>query len=328
MMRVWEIWAWAGVLALCLGLGILLGQRAAPVPVIGVLRFNAAIDYGTSAALIDMLEQARQDDAVAALVIELTSPGGYATSSESIFYSLLRLRAVKPVVVVIDGLAASGGYYMAAAANRIYAPASAQVGNIGTRGPRPLDPYLSPDELSSGPYKLSGGSRFDQIYQLDLVKESFVNNVIAQRRSAELNPLKTDKRTIEEARVYLGSEALALGLVDAEGGRTDGILAAVDLAGLQRYRVVNLAQYLRASLPVSADYGQAVRQMLEMAPPEAVFLLDSRIPLAGVQDGSEVEQHMLELRRISPSSLDGPGRVRLPAPLRDLVAPAGAGDGS
>lgn len=320
-MRTWEQWAWVGVLLVCLGIGLWVGRIVAPVPVVGVVRFDAAIDFQTSAALVEVLDRARTNDAVAAVVIEVTSPGGYATSSENIFYAILQLRAIKPVVVVVDGLAASGGYYMAAAANRIYAPASAQVGNIGTRGPRPMDPYLSPDELSSGPYKFSGGSRFDQIYQLDLVKEAFVNNVMAQRRSAELNPLKIDKRTVEEARIYMGSEAIALGLVDAEGGRTDAVLAAAELAGLTRYQVVNLVQYLHATMPPPTSYSQAVRQMVDQAPPDAVFLLDSRIPLAGAQDGNTLERHMLELRRAAPASLERPHWL---AP----VVPDGKGGGS
>lgn len=325
MMKTWEVWTWVGVLVLALGLGLVVGQQAAPVPAIGIVRFDAAIDFGTAAALIDLLEDARQDDSIAAVVIELSSPGGYATSSESIFYSLLQLRAVKPVVVVVDGLAASGGYYMAAAANRIYAPASSQIGNIGTRGPRPIDPYLSPEELSSGPYKLSGGSRFDQIYQLDLIKDAFVTNVIAQRSNAALNPLKMDRRSIEEARVYLGSEALALGLIDAEGGRSDAILAAVALAGLRSYRVVDLVAHFAVPQPTPLPYEAAVRAMLETAPPDAVFLLDSRIPLIGAPDASSVEQHMLELRRIAPASLPRPEAA---PPALSPSAPAEVGGGS
>ena len=200
--------------------------------------------------IVSLLEKARQDPAIAAVVLEIRSPGGLATSSENIFYSMLRLRAEKPLVVVIDGMAASGGYYMAAAANRIYAPASAYVGNIGTRGPRPSDPYISPDELSTGPYKFAGGSRFDQIYQLELIKEGFVNNVIAQRLNSPVNPLKLDKKTIEEGRLYLGSEAVAVGLVDLEGARSDGIIGAAELAGLRSYRVEPLDAYF--GIPVSS----------------------------------------------------------------------------
>ncbi len=129
---------------------------------IGIARFAAEIDFDTASQLVDLLETARTDDRVAGVVLEILSPGGFATSSETLYYTLLKLREQKPLVVVIDGLAASGGYYMAAAGNRIYAPASAYVGNVGTRGGRPSDPSIAPDELSSGPYKLEGGSRFDQ----------------------------------------------------------------------------------------------------------------------------------------------------------------------
>ncbi len=150
---------------------------------------------------------------------------------------------------MIDGLAASGGYYMAAAGNRILAPASAYIGNVGTRGGRPSDPAIAPDELSSGPYKLEGGSRFDQIHQLDLVAQAFIKNVVSQRAASPVNPLKLTPEQLGEARIYLGSEALALGLIDAEGGRADGIQAAADLAGLADYEVVELPQYLNLVPP-------------------------------------------------------------------------------
>jgi protease-4 len=301
-MKRWEYLTWAGILVICLITGLFAGQLAAPQPVIGVVRFEGAIDFAAADQIISLLEQARQDPTVGAVVLEILSPGGLATSSESIFYSMLRLRAEKPLVVVIDGLAASGGYYMAAAANRIYAPTSAYVGNIGTRGPRPQDPYISPDELSSGPYKLAGGSRFDQINQLDLIKEGFVNNVIAQRMNSPVNPLKLDKSTVQEGRLYLGSEAVAIGLVDLEGARSDGILGAAELAGLSNYRVVQLDDYLGFDFQVQPDFEQTILDIAASAPPGSVFLLDSRIRLPGMQEGNEVEEHMLRLRDISPSS--------------------------
>src|SRR5690606_5700702 len=135
------------------------------------------------------------------------------------------------------------------------------IGNIGTRGARPHDPYISPDELSSGPYKFAGGSRFDQIHQLDLVKEAFVNNIIAQRKNSPVNPLKLDKSTLEEGRLYLGSEAVAVGLADLEGGRSDGILGGAELAGLTNYRVVELDTYLGMDFVTEPDYPQTVANM-------------------------------------------------------------------
>jgi protease-4 len=286
-MRAWEIALAALFLALCLIGGLYLDrntslqQLAGGGANIGLVRFDSAIDFESADAIITLLEAARQDDSVSAVVLELLSPGGFATSSESIFYTLLRLREEKPLVVVIDGLAASGGYYMAAAANRILAPSSAYVGNVGTRGGRPADPAIAPDELSSGPYKLEGGSRFDQIQQLDLVAQAFLQNVAAQRAASAVNPLKLTLEELGEARLYLGSEALALGLIDAEGGRTDGIMAAAELAGVEDYQVVELAPYLGFFPPEEEDRSvqSGVAEMVAQAPPGTIYMLDSRIPL-------------------------------------------------
>ena len=318
-MNRWEYLVWAVLLVICLMVGVTVGQWAAPQPVVGTVRFEGVIEPFSSNKLVTLLEKARRDPTVAAVVLEMNSPGGLATSSENVFYSLLRLRAEKPVVVVIDGMAASGGYYIAAAANRIYVPASAYVGNIGTRGPRPIDPYISPEEFSTGPYKFAGGSRFDQIYQLDLIKEGFVNNVIAQRINSPVNPLKLDKSTIEEGRLYLGSEAVAVGLADLEGARTDGILGAVEIAGLRRYQVQALEErYAEAvedenELAPPSDFMQIIGQLTENAAPDTVFMLDSRIPLPGMMEASEIQEHMLRLRNIAPASWKRTNERELPA---------------
>ncbi len=291
-MRAWELALAALFLALCLIAGLYLG-RAGGIesfggrPAVGLVRFEGEINFQSADELITLIEAARRNDGVAAVVLELLSPGGFATSSESIYYTLLKLRQEKPLVVVIDGLAASGGYYMAAAGNRIFAPASAYIGNVGTRGGRPSDPAIAPQELSSGPYKLEGGSRFDQIRQLELVAQAFVQNVASQRAASPVNPLKMTAAELGEARIYLGSEALALGLIDAEGGRTDGIEAAAALAGLQEYEVVDLPQYLNLlppSLTTQPSTQQSTQQdtlqnLFAQAPPGTIYMLDSRIRL-------------------------------------------------
>lgn len=296
-MRAWEIALAALFLALCLVGGLYLARSSATdgfaigvpaigmpgsgKPAIGLVRFEDEIDFASANNLITLLEAARRDERVRGVVLELLSPGGFATSSESIYYSLLKLRQEKPLVVVIDGLAASGGYYMAAAGNRIFAPASSYVGNVGTRGGRPSDPAITPDELSSGPYKLEGGSRFDQIHQLEMVAQAFVKNVMTQRAASPVNPLKLTAEELGEARIYLGSEALALGLIDAEGGRADGIQAVAELAGLVDFDVVELPQFLNLPppLPEPQDPQHALQTLVDEAPPGAIYMLDSRIRL-------------------------------------------------
>ncbi|MCX6046304.1 MAG: S49 family peptidase [Chloroflexi bacterium] len=303
-MPKWEGIASAILVVLCLIVGLSLGRAWAPKPVIGVLRFESVIDQTSAADMQRLIDGAMADSSIAGVVLEIYSPGGLATSSESIYYSLLKLRSVKPLVVVIDSMAASGGYYMAIAGNRIFAQASSYVGNIGTRGGRPTDPQLSPDELSSGPYKLMGGSRFEQIHQLDLVKQAFVGNVVHQRSQAAENPLKIDAKTVAEARIYLGSEALALGLVDYEGGRSDGITEAAKLAGVTDYGVAELTNYLGISFTPALEGTEAkLKSLMAQAAPDTVWMLDSRIALPTTIDDTALDQQLSRLRANRPTSL-------------------------
>lgn len=306
---LWAIGIGAFLLA-CLGIGLMLADTAAPPPRVGVVRFDEVIDFDTAAWINRIAEQAADDPSIAAVVLEVNSPGGYAVSSESIYYTLLKLRAEKPLVVYVDGLAASGGYYMAAAGNRIFAPASAYVGNVGTRGGRPTDPAILPDELSSAPYKLSGGSRFDQFTQLDLVARSFISNVVAQRQAAQVTPLGVSAETVAEARIYLGSEALATGLIDAEGGRSDAVAAAAELAGLSAYDTVDLADWYDIEKPTLAQpvigagagrFSARTQQLVAQAAPGTVYMLDQRIPLPGQAAGDPTRAHLLRLRAAAPA---------------------------
>ncbi len=312
-MPKWEGIVSAVLLVLCLAVGLMLGHFWAPKPVIGVLRFEGIIDQTSAADMQRLVDATMGDSSIAGVVLEIYSPGGLATSSESIYYSLLKLRNVKPVVVVIDSMAASGGYYMAIAGNTIFAQASSYVGNIGTRGGRPTDPQLSPDELSSGPYKLMGGSRFEQIHQLDLVKQAFVGNVVHQRSQAQVNPLKIDAKTVAEARIYGGSEALALGLIDYEGGRSDGIIEAAKLASLANYGVVELTSYLGIHFTPSLNSTEAhLKSLMAQAAPDTVWTLDSRIALPATIDETALDQQLNRLRANRPTSL-------IPNPTNNLL---------
>lgn len=226
----------------------------------------------------------------------------------------------------MDGLAASGGYYMAVAGNRIYTPPSANLGNVGARSIQPQDPILFPDELSTGPYKLSGGSRFDSIRQLELVRDSFLGNVVQQRQNAAVNPLNIPPAEVGEARLYLGSEAVAVGLADLEGGRSDAILGAAELAGLSDYSVVDLDVHVGITppQPVIVTLEEQVAALTQKAPPEAVFLLDSRIPLANGMAASQVEAHLLSLRTVDMNPVSSARESQLAPPtfLKNML-PAG-----
>lgn len=301
----WELPISLGFLVVCLAVGLLIGEISAPRPAIGVVRFADILYPDSADRLLQVVNAAMSDDRIAGVVLEIDSPGGYATSSESVFYSLLQLRKAKPLVVNIDGMAASGGYYMAVAANRIYAAPSSYIGNVGVRGPRPFDPYIDPMELSTGPFKLAGSSRFDQIRQIELLKTAFVGNVVHQRSHAVLNPLKVDAAAVAEAKLYAGSEALGIGYIDAEGSRNDAVKAAGELAGVADYDVVDLFDYFGFDFRIEYQepvfsFEEAAAKVFAAAPASAIYFMDSRIPLPNVMPRSVFEQHLLELRAAAP----------------------------
>ncbi len=307
----WELPSTIIFLILCLAIGLGIAQNVAPQPTIGVIRFADIIYPDSANRLLQVIEAAKNDPAIAAVVLEIDSPGGAATSSENLFYALLDLREEKPLVVNIDSIAASGGYYMAIAANQIFAPPGSYIGNVGVRGPRPYDPYLDPFELSSGPYKLAGGSRFDQIQQFELLKAAFVGHVVNQRSNATVNPLSISATTVAEARIYLGSEALGIGYIDHEGSRNDAIEAAIDLADVADYQVVNLLDYYGFEFtleyqPPAFGMAEAVDLAFAAAPTNSFYLLDSRIPLPNVAPRAAVERHLLELRAAAGNALRAP----------------------
>ena len=157
-----------------------------------------------------------------------------------------------------------------------------------------------------------GGSRFEQIHQLDLVKEAFVGNVVHQRAHAAINPLKINAKTVAEARIYLGSEALALGLVDYEGGRSDAVIEAARLAGLHDYGVAELTNYLNIHFTPPPNSKQAqLKVLLAQAPPDTVWMLDSRLPLPTTEDETALTQQLARLRVQRPTTLNAMPSNRL-----------------
>ncbi len=318
MKNGWELPIAIGFLVIALVAGLVVAESTAPQPVIGVVRFADVIYQDSANRLLQVIQAAQYDDSIAAVVLEISSPGGLATSSENLFYALLELRETKPLIVNIDSIAASGGYYMAIAANQIFASPSSYIGNVGVRGPRPYDPYIDPMELSSGPYKLAGSSRFEQIHQFDLLKSAFVGHVVNQRTNAVVNPLQVSADTVAEARIYLGSEALGIGYIDHEGSRSDAINAAVALAAVADYQVLDLLDYFGYDFSLeyqqpSFSMAQTVTSIFANTPTDALYFLDSRLPLPNSAPQAVVEAHLLQLRAAAAGALRPPA-TRLDGP--------------
>ena len=176
------------------------------------------------------------DRTIRAVVLEIDSPGGDVTATEEIYYRLLQLREHKPLVVTVDYLAASGGYYMAAAGDYVYAKPASLVGNVGVISflpPVDQQRYTDEDYVSTGPFKFSGGSRGDYVRQIELAKAGFLESVFAQRG----DKLQIDREALSSGEIFMGLQAVQLGLVDDLGANSEAVREAARRAKVAHYRV-------------------------------------------------------------------------------------------
>ena len=208
-------------------------------PNIGVISLPyTVITEGSANGISEYIDYARRDDSVKAVVIKLSTPGGGASASERLYIETRNLRKEKPVVIVMGGLVASGGYMMSMGASYTYAQTSSLVGNVGVISVAgPLIPDL-PDETTvfSSPRKLDGGTRREWIGTVDLLKTSFAQMVVAERG----DKLRISREELIEGRIYAGMVAVRLGLADEIGGDSDGIRKAAELAGISNYGFVDV----------------------------------------------------------------------------------------
>ncbi len=237
----------AGLLA-----GLALSRLVAPAPVIGIVRLYDVIDYYTAPLLLGPLNMAADRRDIVAVVMLVDSPGGDATVSEEMFFTILSLREQKPVVASIERFGASGSYYAASAANFIIARPAAQVGSIGVISSFPTDSPPDEETYTTGPFKGSGRSSVDFMRDVELIKQVFLSHVYDQRSYA-LEHMHTPSRQevlpprdlLATGQVWVGTRAYQIGLVDALGSNEDAILKAAELAGVSHYQVVDLlATYL------------------------------------------------------------------------------------
>jgi protease-4 len=230
--RPWLFWVGIPLL-----IGILIAA-AIPRPVIGIIRLNDAIYATTARDLVAQINYAIDHPEVRAVVMVYDSPGGTVVDTEDIYMELARLRVRKPVVTVINGMAASGGYYLSANSDYIYAKPTSLVGNIGVIGYLPTAPFIFEEIISTGPYKLWGSRRDTEMRQIEMVKQGFAQAVTLGRGDR----LKIGKEVLLSGQIWPGTEALRFGLIDALGTENDGFEKAAELAMIRHYKTVDLYQ--------------------------------------------------------------------------------------
>ena len=206
-------------------------------PFVGVIDIPfTPLNDESASAIGEMLDYAERTASIKAVVIKLASPGGGVAASEGLYLKVLRLREKKPVVISAGSTMASGGYMMAVPANYIYSKPASFVGSIGVA--LTLGRQGTPSErvVTTGPAKLAGASARTFTTMIEMMKQHFVQLVVAQRGDR----LSIGPDELAEGRLYLGMEGVRLGLVDAIGTDTDAIEKAADLAGISHYGMVDV----------------------------------------------------------------------------------------
>lgn len=195
------------------------------------------------------LRKARLDDKVKAVVLRVDSPGGSAYASEQMWHEIdLLKKAGKKVIVSMGNLAASGGYYISCAADRIFANNNTITGSIGVFGMIPNVSgfyndklYLTMDSVKTGPNGLGINGYYDMTpAETSLIQRS-IESIYKTFTKRVADGRKLSIETVDslaQGRIYSGKDAVKIGLVDEIGGVEDAIASAASMAKLKEYRLV------------------------------------------------------------------------------------------
>jgi protease-4 len=194
------------------------------------------------------IRKARRDSTVKAIVLRINSGGGDGLASEIIWREVKLAKDVKPVIVSMGDVAASGGYYIAAPADKIFAGPNTITGSIGVFGVFPNMQKLFNDKIgiTTDVVKTNEHANFGSVFRPleskeKLVLQKEVDNfydgfleVVAEGRGMTVE--EVDK--IGRGHVYTGLDAIKIGLIDEIGGLEAATKAAAEMAELENYRIV------------------------------------------------------------------------------------------
>ncbi|MFM6954118.1 MAG: signal peptide peptidase SppA [Sphingobacteriaceae bacterium] len=194
------------------------------------------------------IRSARLDEKVKAVVLRINSPGGSSLASDVIWREVELTKKVKPVIVSMGDVAASGGYYIACAADSIFAEPNTITGSIGVFAIIPnMKKFFNNklgitfDEVKTGKFSqisvtrpLSDDERLLLQAEINNIYKTFTQKVADGRHKT---PEYIDK--IGQGRVWTGAEAIEIGLVDRLGNIEDAVKAAAKKAGLKEYKLVD-----------------------------------------------------------------------------------------
>lgn len=216
-------------------------------------------------SVIKQLKQARDDNDIKAVILEINSPGGGITASDIIYKKVLEFKEEtnKKVIVYMQDVAASGAYYISAAADKIVSHPTTITGSIGVIMPliniaNLAEKYgIEDNSIKSGDMKSIGSplkkmSDDERKVLHDIVDEMYTRflNIIAVGRNMKIE----DVRKLADGRIYTGKQALDNGLVDQLGYIEDAITLAKEMTGLKEAKIIkykrrfNLAEIFTGSM--------------------------------------------------------------------------------
>ncbi|WP_268848827.1 signal peptide peptidase SppA [Flavobacterium aestivum] len=221
-------------------------------------------------------QEARKDKNIKAIVLRVDSPGGNALTSDLIWREIELTKKVKPVVVSMGNYAASGGYYIACNANTIFAEKNTITGSIGVFGVLPnfsqlstkiginTEQVMTNENANYSPFvPLSQKFKGVTLESIERVYKTFVSHVAEGRK---LTVAQVD--SIAQGRVWTGTEAKRIGLVDKIGNLNDALKEAAALAKIKDYSTQNFPEYeknfsdLFAKLPFAKSKEALIKEEL------------------------------------------------------------------
>ncbi len=229
-----------------LGPGRIESDLSGPGAKVAVVNLTGTIL--ASRPIVSQLKSMAENRSVKAIVLRVDSPGGGVAASQEIFEEVKAIRdSMKPIVVSMGSMAASGGYYVSCGATRIVANPGTITGSIGVIAMFPNYQKLmgklglEMDVIKSGKYKDSGSpfrkmTEADRQYFQGVVESSYGQFLDAVSRERKL-PIDKLKK-FADGRVFTGEQALGLGLVDTLGSFEDAVSIAAKLGGIKGKPVV------------------------------------------------------------------------------------------
>jgi protease-4 len=210
------------------------------------------------------LQKARKDDRIKAIVLRINSPGGSALASELIWREIELTKKVKPVIVSMGDLAASGGYYIASSAEKIIAEPTTITGSIGVFGMLPNGKELA-DNMGINAEQVATNqnavtySFFEPLndIQRKYIKEGVLDvyKLFTTRVSQGRHLTKEQVEAIAQGRVWTGADAVKIGLVDELGGLDLALKYAAEAANVDSYTIKEFPVFEKDLDKMLEDFG-------------------------------------------------------------------------